>query len=80
MTTTTTPLAYTVKSLRAHGLECKWSRTRTGAPIIIGRMDGVGAGRWYVIDATMWEDAKRDGILRAFENHCALGAFFSVRA
>jgi hypothetical protein len=73
-----TTLQYNVKSIRAHGLECKWSRTRHGAPIIIGRKEGIGGGRWYTLDRRLWETAQRVGILEAFDQHCALGEFFYI--
>jgi len=78
MTTTTIPLAYNVTSIRAHGLECRWGRTSAGAPIIVGRRDGVGGGRWYVLGRNLWADAQRQGIIEAFTSHCALGEYFAI--
>lgn len=75
---TPTDLKYTVKSIREHGLACKWTRTRSGAPIIVGRMPDVGGGKWYFIDDRTWVRAKTVGIVQAFEEHNALGAFFSI--
>lgn len=74
----TQDLQYNVKSVRAAGLECRWARTSNGGPIIVGRMDGVGGGRWYNIHNRMWERAQQVGILQAFEEYCALGEFFSI--
>ena len=68
---------YNIKTIRNAGLEAKWTRTRNGAPIIAGRLD---KGSWYVIDNSMWESAKKIGILEAFKNHTALGKFFSIQA
>ncbi len=73
-----TALAYNVKSLRAHGLECRWTRTSHGAPIIVGRKDGVGGGRWYFITDRLWKTAQQVGILQAFDQHCALGEYFYI--
>lgn len=73
-------MQYNVKTIRAAGVECKWSHTRAGAPIIFGRKDGVGGGKWYVIDDRMWKRAQLVGVAQAFEEHNALGAYFYVPA
>lgn len=74
------PLAYRVKTLRDAGLEARWTHTNRGAPIIAARRADVGNGMWYVVDDTMWKDAQQVGIATAFEQHCALGKFFSIPA
>lgn len=74
-------MRYTVGDIRKAGIECKWSRTRTGAPIIVGKTDTVGRdGKpiWAYIDGEMWDDAKRQGLKAAFEAHTALIGFFSI--
>lgn len=68
---------YTVTTIREAGLEARWTKTRTGAPIISARLPN---GKWYVIDNSMWNSAKKIGILEAFKNHTALGEFFSIPA
>lgn len=78
-----TKLSYTVGAIRDAGIECRWSRTRNGAPIIIGKTDTVsrdGNHMWAVIDAGMWKRAEVVGIARAFKEHTALIGFFSVPA
>lgn len=70
-------MRYNVNTIRAAGLECKWTKTRDGAPIIAARATD---GAWYVIDARTWRDAEKVGIREAFENATALGSFFSISA
>jgi hypothetical protein len=73
-------LQYNVRTIRAAGLEARWTRTRTGAPIIAAReLHRVGKP-WYVVDDRMWNRAHEVGVRQAFEEHTALGDFFSVRA
>lgn len=74
---------YRVADIRALGLECKWAKRRTGGPIIVARNPAAKTAhqreKWWVIDQNMWERAKQVGIVQAFDEHTALGNFFSVR-
>ena len=75
---------YTVETFRAHGMEARWGRTRTGAPIIFAR-DPQGRCRhqreqWWAVDAGLWVDMQRIGIREAFDLGTILGDFFSVPA
>lgn len=71
-------LEYRVGVFREAGLEAKWSRTRQGAPIIAARHPDVGGGKWYAMDARMWERAAEVGVKQAFEEHVCLGHIFSI--
>jgi hypothetical protein len=78
----TQDLKYGVKTFRAVGLEAKWTKTRTGAPIIVAR-NPLGKLQhqreiWWVVDDSMWQRIKQWGILEAFDRSTLLGDFFSV--
>ena len=68
-------MKYSVKEIRLAGLPCKWSRTKNGAPIIVG---STPKNETYYIDDAMWKRAQIVGIMQAFEEHTALGKFFSI--
>ena len=72
-------MKYSVKTIREAGLQCRWTKTRTGAPIIAAT-NPAKTDRWYVIDARMWKRAEVVGIFEAFCEHTALGDFFSISA
>lgn len=69
-------MQYNVATIRAAGLEAKWSKTRKGAPIIVAKSDKTA--RFYYVDKHMWERAKEVGIKEAFEEHTLLGDIFYV--
>jgi hypothetical protein len=71
-------MKYSVKDIRAAGLEACWSKTRRGRPIIMAR--NPRASTWWAVDRHMWEDMQRDGIMSAFERCTLLGDLFSVEA
>jgi hypothetical protein len=77
---TTAPLRYTVGTVRAAGLDARWTKTNAGAPIIAARRADVGGGMWYVLDREIWGSAQKVGLATAFEQHCALGKYFSIPA
>lgn len=70
-------MRYTVSTIRSAGLEARWSRTRSGAPIIAARKPG---GTWFVVACDMWDAMKSEGIKPAFERFTLLGDIFSVPA
>lgn len=75
---------YSVKTLRAAGLEARWTRTSRGAPIIVARYPEADFPHqretWWTVDAAMWEAAEKEGIIHAFVMHTLLGEFFSIPA
>lgn len=78
MTTSQIPnLIYNVATIRAAGLEAKWSKNSKGAPIIVARNK---PGTWYFVDRKMWEAAQKEGIAEAFGRFTLLGDFFSIPA
>jgi hypothetical protein len=84
VTPVTPPLRYTVGTLRTAGLRARWTRTRTGAPILAAQ-DPTSPHRhlresWWVIDARMWQSMQTMGIREGFVSHTLLGNFFSVPA
>jgi hypothetical protein len=75
-TTNNLPLLYRVGTLRHAGLLAKWSRTRSGAPIIVARKSD--ATPWYAVTDRMWKRAAEVGIAQAFDEHTALARYFSI--
>lgn len=77
-------MKYTVGYIRSCGIECRWTKTRSGQPIIVGKTDSTdrqGKPVWAVIDDEMWRYAQRIGDLKqAFDNSTALVNVFSVPA
>lgn len=71
-------MEYNVQTVRAAGLQARWTRTRSGAPIIAARLNDNDT--WYVIHDSMWREAQNIGLLEAFKGYTALGEFFSVPA
>ena len=74
---------YTVKAIRAQGIECRWTRTRNGAPIIAAltdTRDRKGERMWMVIDSTVWERAHAVGLKQAIDEASAFLNFFSITA
>lgn len=76
-----TVVNYRVKDIRALGFECKWSKRR-GAPILVVRDPAAASDhqrdKWWVLDEAMWKRAQKVGLKQAFDEHTALGNFFSV--
>lgn len=69
-------MKYSVQTIRAAGLQARWTRTRRGAPII-----SANAGKgWYVVSNDMWTAMKSEGVKPAFERFTLLGDIFSVPA
>jgi hypothetical protein len=70
-------MRYIIQTFKDAGLQARWTRTRTGAPIISAKAED---GNWYVVDARCWEQAQKIGLKEAFENYNALGKYFSIPA
>jgi hypothetical protein len=71
-------LNYTVGSLRAEGLEAKWTKTSAGAPIIVARTK---PGNFYAISDAMFGEmllSETQTVREIFESHTLLGDIFSV--
>ena len=86
-TTNTTPnadLAYSVKTLRAAGLEARWGRTRNGAPMIFARNPASDLRHqresWWAVGATMFGQMRAHGVREGFDAMTLLGDFFSIPA
>ena len=71
-------MKYSVKEIRAAGLEARWTKTSGGAPIIAARHSEHKC--WYVIERGMWKRAQEVGIKEAFDEHTLLGQYFSIAA
>jgi hypothetical protein len=69
-------MKYSVKTLRAAGLEARWTRSRHGAPIIVARKSG--SSTWWHVGQDMWKRMIQIGVIPAFERHTLLGDIFSV--
>lgn len=74
-------LKYRVGPLREAGLEAKWTKTRSGQPIIVVRdpqgKDAHQRTQWWGVDEQMFRDMKKVGIREAFDNHTMFGGYFS---
>lgn len=77
-------LRYRVGTLRAAGLEAKWTKNRAGAPIIVARDPRAKSAhqreQWWAVDATMWASMQRSGIRAGFDGATVLGDLFSFPA
>lgn len=71
-------MKYSVKTLRAAGLEARWSRNRHGAPIIVARDPQSTARTWWHVGQDMWNAMAKDGIVETFKRFTLLGDIFSV--
>lgn len=67
---------YCVNTFRQAGLEARWTKTRTGAPIIVARKPGTKT--YWAVSNDMFEAIKVEGVLPAFERFTLLGDIFSV--
>jgi len=75
-------MKYSVKTLRAAGLEARWTHNRNGAPIIVARNPKAPGPHqrttWWYVTSVMWIAMQKDGVEEAFNNHTLLGDIFSV--
>lgn len=73
---------YQVKTLRDAGLEAKWSKTPTGAPIIVARNPNSKLAhqreKWWFITARAWKVMSEVGIIEGFDRETLLGDVFSI--
>jgi hypothetical protein len=78
----TVRLAYRVGTLREAGLEARWGRTHTGAPVLCARdPDGTYAHqreRWWRVDRGMWRAMEHLGVREGFASCTELGDVFSI--
>ena len=74
---------YRVKDIRALGLQCKWSKSRNGRPVIVVRNPAAELAhqreKWWVLDRHMWTRAQEVGLLQAFDEHTVLGDYFGIQ-
>jgi hypothetical protein len=75
-------LHYSVKTMRGAGLESRWTRTRSGAPIILARWPKAKLKHqretWWLVDRVMWSAMQRNGVVPAFDQCTLLGDVFSL--
>lgn len=75
-------MKYSVKPLRAAGLEARWTRTQHGAPVMVVRHPQAQSEHqrrtWWMVDNGMWQAMAKIGILEAFDRHTMLGNIFSI--
>jgi len=73
---------YSVKPMREAGLEAKWTKTRSGAPIIVARYPKAEEKhqreRFWFVDQKMFDNMQEVGIVEAFERATLLGDIFSI--
>lgn len=69
-------MKYAVKTFRDAGLEAKWSRTRSNAPIIVARKNSIS--KWFYVDQNMYNRMLKVGILEGFEQCTLLGDLFFI--
>jgi len=77
-------MKYSVKTIRAAGLEARWTHNRNGAPIIVARdpqaRNEHQRKTWWHVGRAMWDAMMKIGVKEAFEQHTLLGDIFSVPA
>jgi len=77
-------IEYRVGPLRAAGLEARWGRTSAGQPCLLARNPNAKSRHqretWWVVDTSMLELMKRQGIVEGFHGATLLGDLFSVPA
>lgn len=75
---------YSVKTFREAGLEAKWTKTRSGAPVIAVRNPKARLKHqresWWIVDRPMWKTMERTNIQEGFDSHTILGDIFSIEA
>ena len=73
---------YRVGTLRDAGLEARWSRTSSGAPILVARNPNASSKhqreRWWTVDRNMWKRMEETGVIEGFDCCTLLGDFFFV--
>jgi len=82
--TNTEALKYNVTTLRAAGLEAKWSKSAVGAPRLLARDPHAplehARSTWWAVDRGMWAAMQKQGVREGFRSYTLLGDIFSVRA
>jgi hypothetical protein len=75
-------LSYKVGTFRDAGLEAKWTKTRSGAPVIVVRDPKADLAhqrnKWWMVDAAMFENMKKDGVRPAFLGCTLIADIFSL--
>jgi len=77
-------MRYVVQTFKDAGLEARWGRTGSGAPMIFARNPKARLKHqresWWAMDARFWKEAETVGVAQAFDQHTLLGDMFSVPA
>jgi len=75
-------MKYCVQTFRDAGLEARWSKTRSGAPIIVVRWPAAKLehqrDEWWLVTNDLWIAMQRLGVIDAFDAHTLLGNIFSL--
>lgn len=75
---------YSVTTLRAAGLEARWTRNSRGAPIIVARDPQAKLDHqrktWWAVGKSMWDEMTKVGVREGFDNCTLLGDIFSIPA
>lgn len=72
---------YKVGTFRETGLTAKWSRTRSGAPIIIvskPNSDIPHERTFWFCDKTMWKNMEEVGVMEGFSSTLLLADIFCI--
>lgn len=75
---------YIVSTFKEAGFEAKWTKTRTGAPIIKVRdpksKHKHQREKWWLVSADMWKSMQKTNVQEGFDSHTLLGDIFYVNA
>ena len=78
-----TSISYRVGTLRAAGLEARWTKTWEGQPYIVVRDPAAATPhqreQWWVCDRAMVKLMEDQGIREGFNAATILGSMFSVK-
>jgi len=78
----TSQIAYTVGAMRAAGLEARWTKNRSGRPMIVVRDPQAQTKHqredWWICDKEMFRLMGKDGVREGFDNATLFGNLFSI--
>jgi len=76
-------LLYNVGTLREAGLEARWGKLRTGAPVLFARNPSSELQHqretWWIITSEVWDAMNQLGVKEGFDRWTRLGDIFSIK-
>ena len=75
-------LEYKVSTFRECGLDAKWSKTRSGKPIIVVRDPESELphqrNQWWWLDSAMYKAMQNEGVKQGFNSSTIIADIFSI--